>query len=245
MQVGSGGRGGGGKSSLLPPRVWGSNEDFPPKKVELLNKYFNLREIKAFAEFYNDLLLSKSSTKKKITPKMVKDKMQSIQQVEFKNVKILNGLYAVNVTGISSDDMLHFLYWKYGCIPPESDGVQMHDALYSNYSSKKDNLDQDPNKVKHNIFISPEWLIELEQASRNKIVEQQVFPSLGTLKQDNIENIRQFLNGSREKKYKSMKDFLVKKYHWKSEKPEQKYFSVTDRVRALKGLTPRTRTTST
>ena len=225
VQSGSGG------IKILPPILWGQRSNIPPEKVELLHKYFDLREIKAFAELYNALLLSKSS--KNITRKMVKDKMQNIQQVEFKNVRIHNHthhMYAVNVTGISSDDVLHFLYWKYGCVPP--DGIEIHDALYSNFSLQ-DKLDQDPNKVKHNIFISPTWLTDLEDASRYlffKFVDQQVLPFLGPLNQDDFGNIRQFLHGSR--KTKSMKDVLIEKYHWKSEKPEQKYFSLRHLLRA-------------
>jgi len=226
--------------------VWGQGTSprsiIPSETVELLHKYFNLREIKAFAELYNALLLSKSKSSKNvrdITRKMVKDKMQSIHPLEFKTLLNHEHCYAVNVTGISSDDVLHFLYWKYGCMP--SDGIELHDALYYNFGEK---LDPNPNKVKHNIFIFKTWLTDLENASRfvsrYKFVDQKVLPFLGSLNQDNFGNIRQFLHGSH--KNKSMKDVLIEKYHWKSEKPEQKYFSLRDLLRARAA---RTNTTST
>ena len=146
--------------------VWGQGTSprsiIPPETVELLHKYFNLREIKAFAELYNALLLSKTSKNvRDITRKMVKDKMQSIHPLECKTLLNHEHCYAVNVTGISSDDVLHFLYWKYGCMPP--DGIELHDALYYNFGEK---LDPNPNKVKHNIFIFKTWLTNLENASR-------------------------------------------------------------------------------
>ena len=214
----------------------------PPEKVELLNKYFNLREIKAFVELYNALLLSTSS--KNITRKMVKERMQSIQQVEATDLKKRENdqhetFYTVSVTGISEDDVIHFLYWKYGCIPPDT--KKPIRLFLKNFK-----INSNPNKEKHTIYIRDTWLTALENALKlhlqNKFMEQvhkeaqhaqapppqtkrmlQLLPFLRQVKQDNLKDLRQFLHGSY--KNKSTTDFLIEKYHWKSEKPDQKHLA--------------------
>ena len=213
----------------------------PPEKVELLNKYFNLREIKAFVELYNALLLSKSS--KHITRKMVKERMQSIQQVEVTNLKQIENnqhetFYTVSVTGISEDDLIHFLYWKYGCIPPDT--KKPIGLFLRNF-----HVNSNPNQEQHTIYIRDTWLTALENALKlqlqNKFVKQvhkeakhahappptkrllQLVPFLRQVKQDNLKELRQFLHGSH--KNKSTTDFLIEKYHWKPEKPEQKHLA--------------------
>lgn len=170
----------GGESSLLPPLhplTALSSGPIPhriPQETErLLNKYFHLLEIKAFAQLYNALILSKSRKKvKDITPNMVKEKMQTIPNIDVQDLKQIDDdhherFYTAGVVGISEDDLIHFLHWKYGCIPPDTDKLI---RLYL----KSYRINEDPNKERHTIYIRETWLTALKEASKRLLLQNKL-----------------------------------------------------------------------
>ena len=174
------GGGGGGESSPLPPLhplFALSSGPIPhriPQETErLLNKYFNLLEIKAFAQLYNALILSKSRKKvKDITPNMVKEKMQTIPNIDVQDLKQIDDdhherFYTAGVMGISEDDLIHFLHWKYGCIPPDTEKII---RLYL----KSYRINEDPNKERHTIYIRDTWLTALKEASKRRLLQNKL-----------------------------------------------------------------------
>lgn len=176
------------------------------KSRVLLDRFFNLEEIKAFTLLHHALMLSCSRKKRNsITPQAVYEKKKWLTREHFapRWEEVDDAFFIENFQGVSPLDLEYFLDWKYGGVPP---------PMTSHYHfprSRKSHHVGDPRLEKFTVYVFKDWLRSLND------VEQQMTKFLVQLfstrtTQDNLNDIVEFASPNR-----LMGEVLkTKKYGW-------------------------------
>jgi hypothetical protein len=162
------------------------------KKTEssrvLLDRFFNLEEIKAFTLLHHALMLSCSRKKRNsITPEAVHEKKNYLTREHFASrwEEVDDAFFIENFQGVSPLDLEYFMDWKYGGVPPPMTSHHHFPRSRRAYQVG------DPRLEKFTVYIFKDWLRSLDD------VEQQLTKFLVQLfstriNQDNLKDIVEF-----------------------------------------------------
>jgi hypothetical protein len=115
----------------------------------LLDRFFNLEEIKAFTLLHHALMLSCSRKKRNsITPEAVHEKKKGLTRKHFapRWEEVDDAFYIENFQGVSPLDLEYFMDWKYGGVPPSPKTSRYHFPLHSNVQAPQGAQREEPRR---------------------------------------------------------------------------------------------------
>jgi len=160
----------------------------------LLDRFFNLEEIKAFTLLHHALMLSCSRKKRNsITPEAVHEKKKGLTRKHFapRWEEVDDAFFIENFQGVSPLDLVYFMDWKYGGVPPRPMTSRYHFPR-----SRGAHHVGDPRLENFTVYVMKDWLRSLNEVNQ-QLTKFLVHLFSTRTTQDNLKDIVEFLNPDR------------------------------------------------